>query len=272
MKVGFFSKTLWGNFIKSVSVITGALFLILSFIDMEQYIRIIIGVVFIFIIICIYTGMIICANKTTTKELKINGTRIRIVFGDIFAQLGIKVIAFNEFFDTCVNNKIISDTSLNGIFINKYSAGSQTIDVTINNEERLSKNIVASNVQRKNGGKCIQYQLGTICPVNDYFLLALTHFDDDNRAYMSVEDYISCLMHMWNELDIYYAGRPIALTLLGNGITRFNNSEVTAQELLKYILLTFKASKVKFNNKSSLTIVLDEHVRDEINLYEIEED
>ena len=71
---------------------------------------------------------------------------------------------------------------------------------------------------------------------------------------------------------IYYAGRPISLTLLGNGITRFNNGDVTAQELLKYILLTFKASKVKFNNKSSLTIVLDEHVRDEINLYEIEED
>lgn len=272
MKVGFFSKTLWKNFIKSVSVISGALSLILSFIDMKQYIRIIIGVVFIVTIMCIYFRMLIRANKTMSKELETNGTRIKIVFGDIFTQSGIKVIAFNEFFDTCVNNKIISDTSLNGIYINEHSAGSQEIDIAIDNEERLSKNIVSSNVQRKNGGKSIRYQLGTICPVNDYFLLALTHFDDDNRAYLSVEDYISCLMHMWNELDIYYAGRPISLTLLGNGITRFNNSDVTAQELLKYILLTFKASKVKFNNKSSLTIVLDEHVRDEINLYEIEED
>lgn len=79
-------------------------------------------------------------------------------------------------------------------------------------------------------------------------------------------------MHMWNELDRYYAGRPISITLLGSGITRFNNTEIHPQELLKYIIMTYKASKVKYNNTSSLTIVLSEKLREEINLYDIRED
>ena len=79
-------------------------------------------------------------------------------------------------------------------------------------------------------------------------------------------------MRMWNELDKYYAGRPISVTLLGSGITRFNSNEIAPQDLLNYIVMTFKASKVKFNNTSSLSIVLDKHVRDEINLYDIQED
>lgn len=142
---------------------------------------------------------------------------------------------------------------------------------SINNEERLKNNVIQENVSRPYGGKTTKYKLGSICPIDDYFLLALTHFDDENKANISVEDYISCLMHMWSEIDKYYSGKPVSLTLLGSGITRFNNAEITSQELLKYLVMTFKASKVKFNNTSSLTIVLNEKIKDEINLYDIKE-
>ena len=212
------------------------------------------------------------ANRKNEQKLKINSTDILIKFGDIFSQEGIKVIAFNEYFDTQVDDKIIASNTLNGIFINQHSAGSDALDAIIKNEERLKDNIIQENVSRPYGGKTTKYQLGSICPVDDYFMLALTHFDDRNKANISVEDYISCLMHMWNELDTYYAGRPISITLFGSGITRFNNSEISPQELLKYIVMTFKASKVKFNNTSSLTIVLNEKVKDEINLYDIKGD
>ena len=216
--------------------------------------------------------MWILANKKNEKNLKINSTNIVIKYGDLFEEEGLKVIAFNEFFDTQVDDKVIAASSLNGIFITEHSDGASTIDDKIDSEIRLKQSIISENVQRKLGGKTTKYQLGCVCPYNDYFLLAFSHFDDNNKAYISVEDYISCLMHMWNELDIYYAGRPVVIPLLGSGITRFNNSEVTSQELLKYIVMTFKASKVKFNNTSSLTIILNEKIRDEINLYDIQED
>lgn len=216
--------------------------------------------------------MWILANKKDEKKLKINSTNIVIKYGDLFEEEGLKVIAFNEFFDTQVDDKVIATSSLNGIFITEHSDGASTIDNKIDSEIRLKQSIISENVHRKFGRKTTRYKLGCVCPYYDYFLLSFSHFDDDNKAYISVEDYISCLMHMWNELDIYYAGRPIVLPLLGSGITRFNTSDITSQELLKYMVMTFKASKVKFNNTSSLTIILNEKIRDDINLYEIQED
>ena len=216
--------------------------------------------------------MWILANKKDEKKLKINSTNIVIKYGDLFEEEGLKVIAFNEFFDTQVDDKVIATSSLNGIFITEHSDGASTIDNKIDSEIRLKQSIISENVHRKFGGKTTRYKLGCVCPYYDYFLLSFSHFDDDNKAYISVEDYISCLMHMWNELDIYYAGRPIVLPLLGSGITRFNTSDITSQELLKYMVMTFKAIKVKFNNTSSLTIILNEKIRDDINLYEIQED
>ena len=272
LKVGITNKLLWSNFIKVISAVAGVLSIVLTFIDIEQRPRIVIAICSFILLLIIFIVMLIFANKKTSRKMKINGTDVNVIYGDIFAQKGIKVIAFNEYFDTKVDDKIISTTSLNGIYINQHSAGADVIDTIINTEEHLKKKILKKNVNRKYGGKTTLYKLGTICPVDDYFLLALTHFDEDNKAYLSLEDYIPCLMHMWNELDIYYAGKPIAITLLGSGITRFNNSEITPQELLKYIVLTFKASKVKFNNTSSLAIVLNERFRDKINLYDIKED
>lgn len=269
MKVKINNKRLWTNFSKVVSIVVAVLSLVLTVIDFEQKPKLIISAIVLIFLIIIFLCMWYSANKKTEQKLKINSTDILIKYGDIFSQEGIKVIAFNEYFDTQVDDKIIASNTLNGIYINNYSGGSEVLDNSINNEERLKNNVIQENVSRPYGGKTTKYKLGSICPINDYFLLALTHFDDENKANISVEDYISCLMHMWSEIDKYYSGKPVSLTLLGSGITRFNNAEITAQELLKYLVMTFKASKVKFNNTSSLTIVLNEKIKDEINLYDI---
>ena len=213
--------------------------------------------------------MLYRANKETSKKLLINDTDVEIVFGDIFVQDGIKVIAFNEYFDTQVDNRIISETSLNGQYILYHSYGKKHIDKVIANEKHLEEAVVERNVHRKQGGKQIKYRLGTICPINDYFVMAFTHFDENDRAYLSLEDYVTCLMHMWTELDCLYAGKPINITLLGSGITRFNNSLISEQELLHLIVRTFEISKIKFGNKSSLKILLDKRIEDKINLYVI---
>ena len=272
MKVKIYNKRLWSGFIKIVSVLTTALSFVLTIVDVEQKTRIVISTILLGILIIIFLIKWCLANKKEEQKLKINATDVIIKYGDIFTQPGVKVIAFNEYFDTKVDDKIIASNSLNGVFLNQYSGGGSVIDNVIVEEVRLRKNIVEENVYRPYGGKTTRYKLGSICPIDDYFLVAFTHFDDDNKAYISVEDYISCLMHMWNEIDRYYAGRPISITLLGGGITRFNDTELQPQELLNYIVMTYKASKVKYNHTSSLTIVLNDRVRDEINLYDIWED
>lgn len=272
MKVEICNKKLWAHFIKIVSAVVAVLSLVLTVVDVDQKFRLIISAVFLAILVIIFLILWYRANQADERKLEVNSTNVTIKYGDLFAENGIKVIAFNEYFDTQVDNKVIAESSLNGIFINKYSDGHSTIDAAIDNEMRLRKKVIEGNVHRPNGGKSIKYKLGSICPYDEFFLLAFSHFDDNNKAYISVEDYISCLMHMWNELDAFYAGRPIVLPLLGSGITRFKNMDTAPQELLRYILITFKASKVKFNNTSSLTIVLNDKIRDDINLFDIQED
>ena len=268
-KVKITNKKLWANYMKPVSISAGIISFILAFIDLKQSIRITIGLIYIIILIVIFLIMLYRANKEISKKLYINETNIKIMFGDIFSQNGIKVIAFNEYFDTQVDDRIISEASLNGQYILYHSNGKEYIDTVIDKEKHLEEAIVQKNVFRKQGGKQIKYRLGTICPIDDYFIMAFTHFDENDKAYLSLEDYISCLMHMWTELDYLYAGKPINITLFGSGITRFNNGLISEQELLKLIVLTFEISKIRFGNKSSLTILLDKRIEDKVNLYNI---
>ena len=268
-KIKITNKKLWANYVKPVSISAGIISFILAFVDLNQRIRITIGFIYIIFLLITLIVMLYRANKETSKKLRINDTDVEIVFGDIFVQDGIKVIAFNEYFDTQVDNRIISETSLNGQYILHHSDGKQHIDGLIAREKHLEEAVVERNVYRKQGGKQIKYRLGTICPIDDYFIMAFTHFDENDRAYLSLEDYITCLMHMWTELDYLYAGKPINITLFGSGITRFDNGLISEQELLHLIVHTFEISKIKFGNKSSLKILLDKRIEDKINLYDI---
>lgn len=267
MKVSFFNHKLL-NEISAKSAVLSTIVSFIMILEISQTCRLSLFILVIFIVLLIYSFSLRAANNKKVLEEKINDTEIVVKYGDIFEQQGIKVIAFNEFFDTLVDDKIISKTTLNGIFIEQYSKGKEELDQAIANENRLSVNLIRDNVERKYGGKNKQYKLGSICPVDEYFLLAFSHFDQDNKAYLTVEDYISCLMHMWNELDRFYAGKSISIPLLGSGITRFNDIRIKPQELLEYMLITYKASMVNLKN-IKVTFVLDKSLTDKIDLYNI---
>lgn len=270
MKVKITNKSLKSNFCKQISMITGIISFVFIFINFSDNTKVIIGILYLIVMVIIFISMWYRANKKITQNLFINGTNVKIKYGDIFNQEGIKVIAFNEFFDTQVDNRIISELSLNGRYILEYSQGKEYIDEMIDKEVHLQHSIVKRNVFRKQGGKKLKYRLGTVCPVDDYYLLSFAHFDENDRAFLSLEDYIICLMHMWNELDCFYAGKPINIPLLGSGITRFKDELVSEQELLNLIIRTYELSKIKFGGESSLTIVLNEKIMDKINLYDME--
>ncbi|WP_253718643.1 macro domain-containing protein [Weizmannia acidilactici] len=94
---------------------------VLTFIELDEdfkvklfYSLIVISIIYILIYIIIKSGL-----KEIT--LNINGSLIEITSGDIFQQDSdcYKVIAFNEFFDTTVDDNIISSNSLNGMYLKK---------------------------------------------------------------------------------------------------------------------------------------------------------
>jgi len=219
----------------------------------------------------------LCPKSTCKKHrsirLKINSSEVEVYFGDIFEDAAeLKAISFNEYFDTQVDNKIISKQSLHGQFIEKYYAGQvDVLDDIIAADEHLKEMIAGENTTRP-AGKKTKYKLGTVCMAKEYLLIALSRFDANNKAFLEISDYVSCLLTFWNEVDRVYAGRTLSLPVLGSGITRFKNYEnISDQELLELIIWTFKLSRIKFTYPSKVKIVVWEKKSEKINLQKLKD-
>ncbi len=271
MKVKLNNKKFLKTCGKIISWVGVVLSLLLAFVDFSQEARAKIVIVSGVMILLAGLVLLFVANKAKGKKLTINGTAVEIKYGDIFKEAGLKVIAFNEFFDTQVDNIVISELSLNGKLVKAYEGGADALDSIIEEDSRIKGEVVERGVTRPLGGKHIRYKLGSICKAGDYLLLALTKFDKENKANLSVEEYIMCLLHMWQGIDAIYAGMNVTIPLLGGGITRFRGGDVPPEELLKYMIDSFKMSRVSLASSAKLTIVLNESLSDKICLYDIGE-
>ena len=160
---------------------------------------------------------------------------------------------------------------MNGKFIQEKVCNVEELDQKI--EEDLLHQTSEVNETRESGKKR-KYALGTIVKYNEeYLLTALTKFDDNNNAYLTLEDYIIFLIHFWKNLNKIFQNNNVAITLFGsNSLIRFQEtSTVTDQDLIDIILWTFKLSTIKFKYEKNISLVLPKNVMKKINLYKIEE-
>ncbi|MFI3329785.1 MAG: DUF6430 domain-containing protein [bacterium] len=205
--------------------------------------------------------------------LKINNTTINIKFGDIFEENNnLKVIAFNEYFDTEVDDIIISSSSLNGKFIKNKIPDDYilTFDAKITKDQE--KNIYMENNER-NKGKKVKYKLGTMHKHGNYFLLAFSRFNEKNEANLTNVEYVKCLMEMWGNLNSNYNQKEIDIPLLGSGITRIpNKANITHQNLLEIMLYTLEISNLTFSKPSNINIILYSGDRKLYNLVKIKKE
>lgn len=271
IKVRYFDKLLFKDFLYILSGASVLFSFISITIDVPDKAKIITGVVVLLCLWSIYTLMWVYANRRTSIRLNVENSEIIIKAGNIFDQEEFKVIGFNEYFDTIVDNKIISEKTLNGMYIQQYVSDIRELDKEIELDERMNNKIIATNENRKRGKKH-KYKLGTIYQNGDFLLTAFSKFDEDNRAYLSMSDYINFLMNFWNEVDVVYSGKSVSIPLMGTGITRFKEyNNITDQELLELLLWSFKISRIKFTYPSVVTIVIHESKSDKINFYKLKE-
>ncbi len=269
IKVKLFDRALIKEYFAVLSFISIIFSFISIFINIPDNYKLGTSVCLILSFIIIYIVLWVKANSLNKVRLKINNSVVNVKIGDIFNESDFKVIAFNEYFDTLVDNKVISEKTLNGIYINKLVDNLEMLDKSIDIDEHCNEKIVEINNSRKSGKKK-KYRLGTIFQYNDYLLTAFSKFDKDNRAYLYMSDYINFLINFWNEVDIIYAGRSISIPLLGSGITRFKEyNMISEQELLELLIWSFKVSKIKFTYPSQVVIVIHESIKDKINFFKL---
>jgi len=271
-KVKFFDKNLTLKFKTFLSTISLILSLILIFITIPDKCKIQIGFIFILILSLIYIYFWLMANSSKSINIKINKSTVVIKEGDLFKENGLKVITFNEYFDTNVNDKIISKNSINGIFLNTYLKESIDIfDSFIKNNIHKKNEVESKKNREKDGGKNLKYKIGTtLVYENEYILTAFTMFDDDNMAYLTMPNYINFLISFWDEINIVYAKKDVVVPILGSGITRIKgHKEISNEELLNIMLWTFKISEMRFKHPAKLIIVIHKSIMNQINLLNI---
>lgn len=269
-KVNFFDTRIVKKFSDYTSTISTIFSLLLIFVDIPTENKITLGIIFLFTLSLLYFGIWLKSNNLTEVNLDVEGSIVTVKAGNLFLQDGFKVIAFNEYFDTQVDDNIISHKSLNGLYIDNHLSGPiSDLDQSISNYKFDEDEILEVNQERKVGKKQ-KYSLGTIFVNEDYLLTAFSKFDDKNRAFLTMPDYLGFLINFWDKVNRIYAQKSVSVPIFGSGITRIKeHKNISDEDLLKIMLWTFRISEMRFKFPAKLTIVIHKDKIDKINLLDI---
>ena len=276
MKVNFYNRQLVKSYLVHIGVISAFATLFCTFSKIPDD-WVYAGPLFVLFLVVYFFGMIVYANKMTSVEFRIDDTKIKITAGDIFEQEGLKVIAFNEYFDTLVDDKIIAHKSLNGIFINRMKTNGISslqwnvleLDRYIEEYEFDDDVILDKNDKRKNGKKQ-KYKIGSMVVCEDFVLAAFSKFNESNNAVLTMPEYLEFLISFWDRINRVYAQRSVSVPVFGSGITRIvEHKSITDEDLLKIMIWTFRISEKRFKHPAKLNIVILKDKIKLINLFEI---
>jgi len=104
LKVRIFDRQVRVSFLTIAAGIGTALSTLLLFINIPDDWKLSSLIVFIVVLVIIYLMIWWRANSLKEVAIKIDGTTVTVKSGDIFNEEGLKAIAFNEYFDTVVDN------------------------------------------------------------------------------------------------------------------------------------------------------------------------
>jgi hypothetical protein len=195
-------------------------------------------------------------------------TIIEVLFGDLFVQSGIRIIAVNDFFDSKIGNPV-SDKSLHGIFLKECFGGSPlSFDQQL--DEQL-KDVNGENVPEKEG-KIKRYPIGTTAVVtvniDKYVLFALTNTDaTDCKASSDVTNMWYALHCMWQRARSESGGHEVNLPLVGSGLSGLG---LPTRDLLNVIILSAITETKAREVTKKIRIVLHESRFEELDLRNVQ--
>ena len=219
-------------------------------------------------------ALLLTHRKESLKMVLSNTLKVSVSSGDIFDYAkgtNYVVIPVNEYFDTVVNTKIVSPSTLHGQFINKHFEFNhlqlhEIIDDYLTKQKVEYKE---AKTRPHEGGYMKKYPLGTCTKVQvgqvTYVLIALTHFDEEDHAYVELSEFGRCISYLCCYLQKNAGNKPAYMPLMGMGLSRLNQP---AQFMLKYTLDSIYGIK-NLAIPGGLNIIIYPPVARTINLNEI---
>jgi hypothetical protein len=275
-------KTYWLPFLKSILIAAGALWLPLEAyeglsnlqVDLSFSLFVTASVVVGIGIFCL-DGFYIAGflRKHVTITSNSFDTKIIVKFGDLFEQDGWKVIGANDFFDSVVDEKLVSSNTLHGYAINTYWSGDSSgwqelIDQSLAEEKFKTR-------KRKDGkGNRRRFPIGTtaIAETNGhkFLFVALGKTGKaDNVVAVTAESLICATRGMLKKARTVCSNEPLRIPLMGSGLGRIGiKNAIVVDLILAAIVEETKLAKIT----DSITIVLPNEKSTEINLGSIARD
>lgn len=199
--------------------------------------------------------------------------RVNVREHDLFAEKGIIVIPVNEYFDTIVDDMIISSSSVHGKFVKKYLSTGRTLNELDGEIRDQLKSVDAKRVKAPSSrprGNQTKYKLGTCIDIQigetTYVLFAFTRFDKDDHASVNSREVPSILNKLLAYLFTIASNQAISIPLFGTGLSRLNRSHKRTLLFLLDSIEYMCAEEYKFpgginidiNRLSSTDINLDD--------------
>jgi hypothetical protein len=225
--------------------------------------------ILIFMLVNIVIASILGRAKSKV-ELKITDKiDLKVYYDDLFSQEGIIVIPVNEYFDTLVDEKIVSSSTLHGQFVKKVFGGN--IEELENKILKELQNYTEKAEVVREKGNCKKYELGTTISINkdgkDYFLVAFTRFNDLNKAESFNTDYQNTIKLLLDYIHNNSQGKNVNIPLVGAGQSGIN---MTKQKLLEYLLFSIKIHDY-LTVSGSINVVINKELQETVNLNNIKE-
>jgi hypothetical protein len=149
-------------------------------------------------------------------------TKIRVKLGDIFNEKGWIAIATSDFFDSIVDENLISSKSLHGYVLNKYWPDNRNnwqkqIDASLRSIEGVR--------EKRSKGNTIRYPIGTVARARSdghrFLFVALGRTNlSDNVTSASAESLICAVRGLLREARAACSMEPLIIPLMGSGLAR----------------------------------------------------
>ena len=177
-------------------------------------------------------------------------------------------ISMNTHFDTLVNNRVVSETSVHGKWIN-WMKDKGVCPKNLSERIQMAAAEQGINPIRidKKEGNTPAYPRGTIVELDfentRFFLLALSEFDENLNAQTDREQIIEVIKNICDYYDKHGAGHPMWTPLIGTELSRANISEYESLMIMKSI---FQLYSEKIHNE--LSIVVYKKHRNQVSIFE----
>lgn len=220
----------------------------------DKWIWIIICKMLFFLIICAITTLIALLYKkhVVTRELTFDNSGVIIKDGDLFeeAKRGVAIVSFDECFtcDVGVSRPQINPTSICGQFINKHPDIGEFIKNKMS-EVLPSKKSLYNNLPAYEPGVLFSYD------DDSYLLLAFAKLDEHGSAVTTRKEYITSLLNIWQNINFMYAQRDVYVPIFGSGTLRFIDGDMSQQQLLDIMLMTYEMTPNKIKAPNKLFII-----------------